>query len=150
MPASRKLGFGVCDIILKREAITSDAHPCRPTAPAGRAKIKTQERPQIWKEAPMVDMKTILTHNAKCSVRPIGNGLVIVGPHDSETHSIEDIGAFIWQQMDGYKDLEDILNDILNEYVVAASTAAEDLQTFVSQLMEAGLVVPVNQPMPST
>jgi len=97
----------------------------------------------------MVDMKTILTHNEKCSVRPIGNGLVIVGPEDSETHSIEDIGAFIWNRIDGKKALDDILDDILHEYVVAATTASQDLQSFISQLMAAGLIVPVKQALPS-
>ena len=97
----------------------------------------------------MVDMKTILTHNEKCSVRPIGNGLVIVGPEDSETHSIEDIGAFIWNQIDGHKDVGDILDDILQEYVVTATTASQDLQSFISQLMEAELVLPIKQALPS-
>ncbi len=93
----------------------------------------------------MMDMKTILTHNADCQVRAVGSGLVIVSPQGDETHSIEDIGAFIWNQMDGQKDLESILNEILAEYVVTAATAAGDLQTFISQLLEAGLVLPVKQ-----
>ena len=91
----------------------------------------------------MVDMKTILTHNKDCPVRTIGAGLVIESPEENETHSIEDIGAFIWNRINGKNDLDTILDKILREYDVAASTAAKDLQTFISQLMEAGLVLPV-------
>jgi hypothetical protein len=91
----------------------------------------------------MVDMKTILAHNEECPVRVIGDGLVIVSPEENETHSIEDIGAFIWNRIDGKNDLDTILEEILGEYEVAASTAAQDLQAFISQLMEAGLVSPV-------
>ncbi|MEN8008275.1 MAG: PqqD family protein [Candidatus Krumholzibacteriota bacterium] len=91
----------------------------------------------------MMDMKTILTHNEECPVRTIGSGLVIVSSEGNETHSIEDIGAFIWNRIDGRKALDEILDDILNEYEVAAPTAAEDLQMFITQLMEAGLVLPV-------
>lgn len=91
----------------------------------------------------MMDMKTILAHNEECPVRSIGSGLIIVSPQGDETHSIEDIGAFIWSRIDGQKPLDDILGDILGEYQVAEATAAEDLQLFVTQLMEAGLVLPV-------
>lgn len=91
----------------------------------------------------MVDMKTILTHNEECPVRPVGSGLIIASPEGNETHSIEDIGAFIWSRIDGNKALCDILDDILSEYQVAQTTAEEDLQAFISQLMEAGLVLPV-------
>ncbi len=92
----------------------------------------------------MMDMKTILTHNEECPVRTIGKGLVIVSPEGDETHSIEDIGAFIWNRIDGHKALDEILTDILREYEVAQATAAEDLQTFISQLVDAGLVLPVH------
>lgn len=91
----------------------------------------------------MMDMKTILTHNEECPVRTIGSGLVIVSPEGDETHSIEEIGAFIWNRIDGRKALDDILDEILGEYEVAESTAAQDLQLFISQLVEAGLVLPV-------
>jgi len=93
----------------------------------------------------MVDMKTILEHNEDCPVRAIGKGLVIVSPEENETHSIEDIGAFIWSRIDGKKDLDNILDEILREYEVAASTATQDLQTFISQLMDAKLVLPVQK-----
>lgn len=91
----------------------------------------------------MMDMKTILAHNEDCPVRAIGKGLVIESPEAKETHSIEDIGAFIWNKIDGKNDLGTILDEILQEYEVAASTATEDLNTFITQLMEAGLVLPV-------
>jgi hypothetical protein len=91
----------------------------------------------------MVDMQTILTHNKECPVRPVGRGLVIVSPEGNETHSIEDIGAFIWNRIDGSKPLGEILDDILNEYRVAQTTAEKDLQDFITQLVEAKLVLPV-------
>ena len=91
----------------------------------------------------MMDMKTILARNEECPVRTIGGGLVIVNPEGNETHSIEDIGAFIWGRIDGQKALDAILGDILGEYQVAEATAAEDLQLFITQLIEAGLVLPV-------
>ena len=97
----------------------------------------------------MVDMKTVLIRNEKCSVRPIGNGLVVACPHDNETHSIDEIGTFVWNRIDGQTDLDSILADILREYVVDTDTAAKDLQSFVYQLLEAGMILPVKQTIPS-
>ena len=91
----------------------------------------------------MVDMKSILTRNEECPVRPVGSGLVIKSPKSNETHSIEDIGAFIWNRLDGNMTLDEILDEILHEYEVGAQTAEQDLQAFISQLMEAELVLPV-------
>jgi hypothetical protein len=91
----------------------------------------------------MMDMRTILAQNKECPVRAIGGGLVIVNPEENETHSIEDIGAFIWSRIDGRNDLDTILDEILGEYEVNVSTATQDLQVFISQLMEAGLVLPI-------
>lgn len=92
----------------------------------------------------MLDMDTILTRNEDCPVRSIGSGLVIESPTGSETLSLEDIGAFIWHRIDGQNCLDDILGELLREYEVAAAIAAEDLKTFISQLMDAGLVLPVD------
>lgn len=97
----------------------------------------------------MVDMKTILIHNENCSVRSIGSGLVIVCPHDNESHSLDEIGTFIWQRLDGQTDLDSILSDILREYDVDDDIAAKDLQSFVYQLLEAGLILSVKQALPS-
>jgi hypothetical protein len=92
-----------------------------------------------------MDMQTIMTQNAECSVRPIGDGLVIVGPENNETHSIEGIGTFIWNLIDGRNNLDAILNEILAEYEVDTAIAARDLQVFISQLLEAGLILPLKQ-----
>jgi hypothetical protein len=88
----------------------------------------------------MLDMDTVLTHNEDCPVRSIGSGLVIESPTGRETHSIEDIGAFIWARINGRNRLDDILDEMLREYQVAESKAAADLKSFTSQLLEAGLV----------
>jgi hypothetical protein len=104
-----------------------------------------QAKPPSRKEAAMMDMKNILTHHTDCSVRPVGSGLVIVTPQGDETHSIEELGAFIWNLIDGQNDLDAILNEILAEYEVTAETAARDLHTFISQLLEAGLVLQLKQ-----
>jgi hypothetical protein len=88
----------------------------------------------------MLALKTILARNEDCPVKEIGDGLVIGEPTGELTHSLEEIGAFIWRCIDGKKTMEDLLADLLAEYDVSPRTAAADLQAFVDQLLAAGLL----------
>jgi hypothetical protein len=88
----------------------------------------------------MLAMKTILARNEDCPVREIGDGLVIMAPQGEVTHSLEEIGAFIWRCIDGRRTMEDLLAALLAEYDVPKETAASDLQFFVEQLLNAKLL----------
>lgn len=88
-----------------------------------------------------MDFRTIFHPNPGCPVREIGGGLVIMAPDGETTHSLEDLGAFIYKRLDGKRDLEDVLAAILEEYQVDEDQAREDLASFMAQLVEAGLVV---------
>lgn len=89
----------------------------------------------------MSEMTTVLLRNKDCPVREVEGGVVILGPTGDTTHSLENLGLFIWQQIDGQKDLDAILALILEEYEVDEATARKDLLTFAQQLSEAGLAI---------
>lgn len=91
----------------------------------------------------MVDMDLILRPNKACPVREIGDGLVIMAATGDMTHSLEEIGAFIWRQLDGRRNLDDIAAILTEEYEVSRKQAEADLAAFVEQLLDAGLVSPV-------
>ncbi len=83
----------------------------------------------------------VFTQNSQCPVRSIGDGLVIMAPSGDTTHSLEDIGAFIWNQIDGKRTLQDILEAILSVYDVEEDTAKDDLSNFISQMLDSGLIL---------
>lgn len=89
----------------------------------------------------MADLSTVYTQNAACPVRRIGDGLVIMAPQGETTHSLEDLGAFIWDQIDGSRDLRAILAAVLENYEVDQDTAQADLLAFTGQMLEAGLLL---------
>ncbi len=91
----------------------------------------------------MATLESIFKHNPACPVRKIGEGLVIMAPDGETTHSLEEIGAFIWDLIDGSRDLQAILDLILAEYQVELETARADLLQFVDQMAQDGLVLPV-------
>lgn len=92
-------------------------------------------------EKDFMDFSTVFRHNPQCPVREIGSGFVIMAPTGDTTHSLEDLGAFIWRHLDGEKDLQSIQEDITREYEVDEKTARNDLIAFITQLQEAGLIV---------
>lgn len=90
----------------------------------------------------MAVLSDILVHNPGCTVREIGEGLVILVPEVTTTHSLEDLGVFIWNRIDGERALHAVLDDILAEYDVDEETARADLLVFVDELVEAKLLLP--------
>ncbi len=88
-----------------------------------------------------MNFQTIYKQNPQCPVREIGGGLVIMAPAGETTHALEDLGLFIWNQLDGKKDLEAVLAAVLAEYDVQETRARDDLERFITQLQDAGLVL---------
>ncbi len=88
-----------------------------------------------------MNLDAIFAPNPQCPVRPIGEGLVIMSPSGDTTHSLEDLGAFIWNHLDGKRDLQAVLQAIVDDYEIDPGTARSDLVHFVSQMSDAGLVL---------
>ena len=93
----------------------------------------------------VISKTTIFARNEKCPVREIGNGLVIMAPTGDVTHSLEDLGAFIWNQLDGRQDLATVLRAVMEEYDVTYEVAEADLQVFVSELLGAEVILQVSE-----
>jgi hypothetical protein len=51
-------------------------------------------------------------------------------------YNLNEVAAFIWEQLDGKKTLLDIRNMIIEEFEVSPKEAEEDLAEFVSELKE--------------
>lgn len=51
-------------------------------------------------------------------------------------YNLNEVGAFIWEHLDGEKTLLDIKNMVVKEFDVSSEEAEEDLVAFVSQLKE--------------
>ncbi len=89
----------------------------------------------------MIAMTSVFARNEDCPVREIGEGLVIMAPAGDVTHSLENIGAFIWQQLDGETSLEEVLDAITAEYDVERSVAETDLKVFVGELVAGNIII---------
>jgi hypothetical protein len=54
--------------------------------------------------------------------------------------TLSPVAEFIWNQLDGEKDLNAIQRDILSAFAVEREEADADLYEFISQLLEAQLI----------
>lgn len=54
--------------------------------------------------------------------------------------SLESVGAFLWDQLDGKNSMGDMLALVLDEFDVEPEQARADLDQFLAQLNEAGLI----------
>ena len=55
--------------------------------------------------------------------------------------TLNDVGAYIWNQLDGRIGLENICRGIVTEFDVFREQAKNDLNEFISELLEAELIV---------
>ncbi len=88
-----------------------------------------------------MNLKTVFSQNKLCPVRSLGDGQVIMAPSGDTTHSLEDIGVFIWNQLDGQQNLQNVLDAILEEYDVNEDEARTDLLEFIDQMQAEGLIL---------
>ncbi|MFA6011551.1 MAG: PqqD family protein [Desulfobacteraceae bacterium] len=57
--------------------------------------------------------------------------------------TVDEVGSFIWDSINGKRSMEDIVALISDEFDVAESEAAADLREFLESLKKAGLIVEV-------
>lgn len=55
--------------------------------------------------------------------------------------SLNPVAAHIWQQLDGTKNVAEALGDVLEAFSVDEAQAKSDIEEFVGDLLEAGLIV---------
>jgi methyltransferase-like protein len=58
-------------------------------------------------------------------------------------YNLNEVGAFIWQQIDGRKSLFDIKKMVVSEFDVSDVTAETDLSEFIADLKDISAVIEV-------
>jgi hypothetical protein len=77
--------------------------------------------------------------------RKIGDEMILVPIKDNVgnmgyIYNLNELGAFIWQHLDGSNRLVEINKMILEEFEVSDQEAKEDLRTFLGDLEEIGAI----------
>lgn len=87
----------------------------------------------------MKDLKKTYGKNENLVYRRIGDETILVPIRDSTgdmdaIYNLNELGAFIWDHLDGSNSLEDVKRGILDEFDVAPEQAEKDLLGFIKEL----------------
>lgn len=52
----------------------------------------------------------------------------------NSVYTLNETGAFIWEQIDGKRNVEEIINELTNEYDIDKQNAESDVFTFIENM----------------
>jgi hypothetical protein len=88
----------------------------------------------------MLNLDSRPTPNAAVQGRQLENEAVLVLPDKGEVKVLNEVGARIWQLVDGRRSVREIAAAVCAEYPVTQPVAEADTLEFVAQLAAKGLI----------
>ncbi len=73
--------------------------------------------------------------------RVVDDEAVIVLPGEGKVKVLNEVGAFIWSQVDGTRRVSEIIDLVCDEYEVEDTQAQADTITFLTDLQQRGVIV---------
>lgn len=94
----------------------------------------------------MIDWDHRYQRNENFVFRRFGDETILVPIKDNVgnmdcIYNLNELGAFVWEQLDGKTELEAIIDKILEEYEVSLNNAQADLSEFMTDLIEIEAVI---------
>jgi methyltransferase-like protein len=89
----------------------------------------------------MTDLKSVFSHSPDIVTRKTGNEYVLVPVANNiadmnSVYTLNETGAYIWELIDGTRNVEEIINSLVEEYDTDRETAAADVFEFAENLKE--------------
>lgn len=84
--------------------------------------------------------------NPDTPARTIDGEAIVITPHDSTLHTLNDTGTFIWDRADGTRTLEQIAQEMLAEFEVDEAELRQDAIAFVEEAVQRGLMLVAERP----
>ena len=86
-----------------------------------------------------MDLNTVLSHSSSIVTRKTGNEYVLVPIADNiadmnSVYTLNETEAFLWEQLDGKRNLGEIISLLTNEYDIDEVTAENDVAEFVEKM----------------
>ncbi len=82
--------------------------------------------------------------NPDLAWREIDDETIIISPHDSVMHELNDTGSFLWKNIDGKKSAAELAELLVENYQVAPDIALSDAQALLEEMSSRKLVVTVS------
>jgi hypothetical protein len=87
----------------------------------------------------MADLKSILSQSPSIVTRKTGNEYVLVPVANNiadmnSVYTLNETGAFIWELIDGEKNVGDLIELLITEYDINKETATKDVFSFIDEM----------------
>ncbi len=87
----------------------------------------------------MAGLNSILKHASSIVTRKTGNEYVLVPITNNiadmnSVFTLNETGAFIWEQINGKRNVKEIIDILLSEYDINRSTAEKDVFSFIENM----------------
>ena len=88
---------------------------------------------------PMAGLESILSQSTSIVTRKNGNEYVLVPITNNiadmnSVYTLNETGAFIWEHIDGKRNVEDIVAELTNEYDIDKQNAESGVLTFIDNM----------------
>jgi methyltransferase-like protein len=89
----------------------------------------------------MTGLNSILSHSPAVVTRKTGNEYVLVPVANNiadmnSVYTLNETGAFIWEQIDGERTVKEIIAALTEEYEIDEETASKDVLDFIGNMNE--------------
>ena len=86
-----------------------------------------------------MSLKSIPAHSSSVVTRKTGNEYILVPIANNiadmnSVFTLNETGAFIWELIDGKRDVEEIIEEMVKEYDIDETTAGEDVLSFLEKM----------------
>jgi len=87
----------------------------------------------------MTDLKSVPSRSLSVVTRKAGKEYIVVPVSNNiadmnSVYTLNETGAFIWDQIDGKKNVEEIISALISEYDIENETAMSDVLSFLEKM----------------
>jgi hypothetical protein len=91
-------------------------------------------------------LKSVPSHSPSIVTRKTGNEYVLVPVANNiadmnSVYTLNETGAFIWEQIDGKKRVEEIISSLVSEYEINEKSASQDVLSFLGEMKKYLIII---------
>ena len=95
----------------------------------------------------MINLKSVYSHSQNIVTRKTGSEYILVPVANNiadmnNVYTLNDTGAFIWELIDGKKCVEDLIEEVVQEYYTDSETATGDVLSFIETMSKYLIIKP--------
>ena len=87
-----------------------------------------------------------LKRDEKVTWRTLEKDCILLHLTSGFYYTLNDVGRFLWESLDGEQKLQDIYEEMLEQYEVDPETARKDMVELIDDLMQEGLLKSIEKP----